>query len=82
MKTTIDRSGRIVVPKPLRDELGLRGGEELEISARDGRIEIEPAPGGMALVERDGFLAAEIEGDAAPAQTADEVREVLERLRR
>ena len=83
MKTTIDRAGRVVIPKPMREELGLRGGEELEITAREGRIEIEPASPPMALVERDGFLAAEIEGDdPPPTLTADDVREVLERLRR
>jgi hypothetical protein len=66
----------------MREELGLQGGEELEITAREGRIEIEPASRPMALVERDGFLAAEIEGEDAPSLSADDVREVLERLRR
>jgi AbrB family looped-hinge helix DNA binding protein len=82
MRTTIDRAGRVVIPKPMREELGWRGGEELEISARDGRIEIEQTSPAMTLVERDGFLAAEIEGHEVPGVTADEVREVLERLRR
>jgi hypothetical protein len=36
----------------------------------------------MALVERDGFLAAEVGGDAAESLTAEDVREVVERLRR
>jgi AbrB family looped-hinge helix DNA binding protein len=35
MRTTIDTAGRLVVPKPLRDMLGLTGGEELDISVRD-----------------------------------------------
>lgn len=82
MKATIDRAGRVVIPKSMREELGLRGGEELEITARDGRIEIEPTSPPMALVERDGFLAAEIEGNEPPTLTANDVREVLERLRR
>jgi AbrB family looped-hinge helix DNA binding protein len=82
MKTTIDRAGRVVIPKPMREELGLRGGEELEITTRDGRIEIEQPLRPMALVERDGFLAAEIEGEDQPTLTVDDVREVLERLRR
>ncbi len=82
MRSTIDKAGRVVIPKAMREELGLRGGELLEITSRDGRIEIEPAAPEMVLVERDGFLAAEIPGDDGPPQTADEVREVLERLRR
>lgn len=36
----------------------------------------------MRLVERDGFLAAEIEGEPAARLTAAEVRDLLERLRR
>lgn len=82
MRTTIDRAGRVVIPKPLRVELGLSGGEEVDITLREGRIEIEPASGEMRLVERDGFLAAEIVEDEGPPLTAEQVREVLERLRR
>lgn len=82
MRTTIDAAGRVVIPKRMREDLGLHGGEELEITARDGRIEIEPTSHPMVLVERDGFLAAEVEGDDVPALTADDVRAVLERLRR
>lgn len=71
-----------MIPKRIRDELGWRGGEQLEIHARDGRIEIEQTSPAMALVERDGFLAAEIAGEDVPVVTADDVRDVLERLRR
>ncbi|MBI4305692.1 MAG: AbrB/MazE/SpoVT family DNA-binding domain-containing protein [Chloroflexi bacterium] len=82
MKTTIDRAGRLVIPKPLRDELGLRGGEDLNITLRNGRIEIEPASKKMRLIERRGFLAAEIESDEVSPLTTNDVRELLERLRR
>ncbi len=37
--TTIDSAGRIVVPK--REELGFRPGQKLELSAVDGRLEVE-----------------------------------------
>lgn len=82
MKTTIDSAGRVVIPKPLREELGLHGGEEIEVTIRDGRIELEPSFNPVQLVERDGFLAAEIEEDESSPLTASEVRDVLERLRR
>ncbi len=36
----------------------------------------------MHLVEREGFLAAEIDDYDGPVLTADEVREVLEQTRR
>jgi AbrB family looped-hinge helix DNA binding protein len=82
MRTTIDRAGRVVIPKPMREELGLRGGEEVDVTLRGGTIEIEPASKPIRLVERDGFLAAEIESDDGPPLTAGDVRDVLERLRR
>jgi AbrB family looped-hinge helix DNA binding protein len=82
MRRRADPAGRIVIPKPIRDELGLRPGEELEMSARDGRIEIERAPSPMALAERDGSLAAEAHGAEIPPLTVDQVREEIERVRR
>jgi AbrB family looped-hinge helix DNA binding protein len=81
MKTTIDGAGRLVIPKALRDAAGLRPGTELEISERDGRIQVEVASRSMRLIERDGFLAAEVEGDDAPPLSVEEVRAVLERVR-
>lgn len=82
MKTTIDASGRIVVPKAIREAAGFEAGQELEISEHEGRVEIEVASKPMRLVERDGFLAAEVDDDEAPSLTAEEVRSLLERVRR
>jgi AbrB family looped-hinge helix DNA binding protein len=38
MKTTIDRSGRLVVPKELRERLGLRPGGEVDVEGGDQEI--------------------------------------------
>ncbi|MFV2064961.1 MAG: AbrB/MazE/SpoVT family DNA-binding domain-containing protein [Chloroflexota bacterium] len=81
MRTTIDVAGRIVVPKALRDELGLTGGQELEIAARDGRLEVDVPPVPMRLEERDGVPSA-VPDDPLPTLTASQVRETLERTRR
>jgi AbrB family looped-hinge helix DNA binding protein len=82
MRTTIDAAGRVVIPKQLRQAASLEAGQELEITERDGRIEIEPVSGPVQLVERDGFVAAEIADDDVPTLTATEVRDLLERTRR
>jgi AbrB family looped-hinge helix DNA binding protein len=82
MRTTIDAAGRVVIPKQLRESASLHPGQELEIIERDGRIEIEPVPATMELVERDDFLAAEMPGDDGPPLTVDDVRELVERTRR
>lgn len=81
MRTTIDRAGRIVVPKSMRDELGLRGGEEVEIVLADGRIEIEPVPTPVRLERRDGLLVA-VANREMPPLTQELVRETLEKIRR
>ena len=81
MKANIDAAGRIVVPKPLRQALGLKPGQTLEIRAGDGRLEIEIAPRRMQLKKRGKGLVAipEIE---LPVLTAEQVRDTLERVRR
>ncbi len=82
MRTTIDKAGRIVVPKPLRDELSLRPGQELEISAVGGKLEIETPPARMWLERNEnGFLVARAD-TAMPPLTQEMVREVLEHIRR
>jgi AbrB family looped-hinge helix DNA binding protein len=82
MRTTIDAAGRVVIPKQLRQAASLEAGQELEITERDGRIEIEPVSAPVQLVERDGFVAAEVADDDVPTLTATEVRDLLERTRR
>ena len=81
MKTTIDAAGRIVVPKPLREQLGLRAGQSLEIRAGDGRLEIEVAATPMRLAKRGKGVVA-VPDEKLPPLTADEVRDTLERVRR
>lgn len=71
-----------MVPKPLRDALGLRGGEELEISAReDGRLELEVPATPMRLVRRGAGVVAVTDREM-PLLSQETVRETLERVRR
>jgi AbrB family looped-hinge helix DNA binding protein len=81
METTIDSAGRIVVPKAIRQLLGLTAGQKLEIRAGDGRLEIEIAPTPMKLHVRGKGVVAVPEGPL-PALTSGQVRDALERVRR
>jgi AbrB family looped-hinge helix DNA binding protein len=81
MRTTIDGAGRIVVPKALRDELGLAAGQELELRAVDGALEVEIPTTPMRLVEDDGELVA-VSDREIPELSAELVRDTLERIRR
>ncbi len=81
MITTIDGAGRIVIPKSIRQRLGLRGGQRVEVTERDGTIEIQPVATPMKLVKRKGRLVAVADRDLPPL-TAAMVRETLEKVRR
>ncbi|RBY74550.1 antitoxin [Geodermatophilus sp. TF02-6] len=81
MRATIDGAGRLVVPKALRDALGLRAGDEVSVQVVDGRLEIEPTPVPMRLETADGSPRAAADVDLPPL-TADEVRAALEQTRR
>lgn len=70
-----------MIPKRIRERLGLRGNDQVEITERDGRIEIEPAPTGVELVREGSVLVARPELPLPPL-TDEIVRETLDRTRR
>lgn len=70
-----------MIPKRIRERLGLRGNDQVEITERDGRIEIEPAPTGVELVREGSVLVARPERPLLPL-TDEIVRETLDRTRR
>jgi AbrB family looped-hinge helix DNA binding protein len=81
MQTAIDSAGRVVIPKELRERLGLSGGRAVDIRERDGRIEIEAHGSPMSLERRPGGMVA-VPEEELPPLTDDLVRETLERIRR
>lgn len=81
MKTTIDRAGRLVVPKKIREAAGIVAGSELTIRVADGHIEIEPAPLEVRLVKR-GSLTVAVPRKRVSPLTTEVVDETLDRIRR
>jgi len=74
MKTTIDGAGRVVVPKALRQAIGLQAGSEVEMRVSDGCIEMEPAPLEVRMEKRGALLVAvpSVPVPTMPASTVDE----------
>lgn len=62
MRTTIDRAGRLVVPKALRDRLGLQAGE-VELTADGSALRVEAVAvdgleehGGRLVIPASGII--------------------------
>jgi AbrB family looped-hinge helix DNA binding protein len=81
MQVAIDEVGRLVVPKALREELGIRGATTLELNAYDGRLELTVPDVPAHVEERDG-LPVIVPERPVPPISVEEVRAVLERVRR
>ncbi len=81
MKTTLDRFGRIVVPKDIRDRLGLRPGAEIEIDEKGNEVVLKPVEHEPALMVKEGILvysgaaAGDVRG-AVRAHREERIRKV------
>lgn len=77
---TIDRAGRIVVPKVFREQIGLDAGTEVEVRCRDGIVELAPAPREVRVVKKGRVAVAEAVEPSEPL-TEDDVRRTQRQTR-
>jgi len=57
MRIKIDKAGRIVLPKPVRERLHLRAGAELELEHRSEGLSLKPVERGPSMVLEKGIWA-------------------------
>ena len=77
MRATIDKAGRLVIPRSLRAQVGLEAGE-VEL-VRDGAgIRIEPVAG-EGLTEERGLLVIEADGGAIGDEDVQALRDADQR---
>jgi len=77
-KTTLDKAGRVVIPKPLRDELQLGPGDSLEIDNQGELITLRPVRTAVPLQKERGVWVYRT-GQKLPASTAhDTIRQIRE----
>jgi AbrB family looped-hinge helix DNA binding protein len=51
---TIDKAGRVVIPKEVRDELRLEAGDTLTLESEGERVTLRPVHGGTPLQKEHG----------------------------
>jgi AbrB family looped-hinge helix DNA binding protein len=78
MHVTIDKAGRVVVPKKLREELGLTPEITLEIDIVDGHLELSAAHEPAKIVK--GPNGPVVAATGTPI-TGEEIRRTLEAVR-
>jgi AbrB family looped-hinge helix DNA binding protein len=54
-KVSVDKAGRVVLPKPLRDKLRLHAGDDLAIEADEDVITLRPIRPQARLRKKDGI---------------------------
>lgn len=75
MKTTLDRFGRVVIPKEIRDKLGLKPGAEIDIGDNGNEVIVKPLGDETPLVMEDGVL---VYAGTATADLGDAIRKQRE----
>ena len=55
MTLKIDKAGRVVLPKPMRDRLGLHEGSDLEVQETTEGITLKPAERRPSMVKKQGL---------------------------
>ena len=76
--TTIDKAGRIVLPKQMRDDLQLGPGDAIELEASEDRVVLRPARGKGRMRREQGVWVF----DSGQPLSADVVRKTIQRVRR
>jgi len=76
-KLHIDRAGRVVLPKPIRERLQLEPGESLEIESFDDHIVLRPVRLRATMRKELGVLVF----DTGEPISASEVRQTIQKVR-
>jgi len=83
---TIDKSGRLVLPKAIRDALHLKPGSSLEVERRDGELILRTPQPEAEIIYKNGIPVLRTRGTTplSPVQLIEQDREdrIQELIRR
>jgi AbrB family looped-hinge helix DNA binding protein len=74
----IDKAGRVVIPKPLREELHLEPGDALEMESAGEQITLRPVRGTGPLVKEHGVWVFHSDQPLAASVTDELLRQIRE----
>lgn len=76
-KVTLDRAGRVVLPKALRDEMHLSPGDTLDLTVKGDEVTLRPRRGATPLQKERGVWVFR----TGKPLTAGETEEILRNIR-
>jgi AbrB family looped-hinge helix DNA binding protein len=71
-RLTMDKAGRVVIPKPVREELQLEPGDALELESGSSQITLRPSRGVGPLRNEHGIWVLHT-GEPLPASTTNDL---------
>lgn len=77
-KLTMDKAGRIVLPKPLRDEMQLQAGDTLELESAGNEIILRPTGNAGQMRKERGVWVFHSGEPLTPEMVEKTAREVQE----
>lgn len=75
---TIDKAGRVVLPKPVRDELQLSPGDSLELECSEEGITLRPSRANPRIYKKQGVWVMH----AGSPLATEAVEKTIDRIRR
>ena len=75
-KVTLDRAGRIVLPKSLRDELQLSPGDTLDLTVQGEEVTLRPRRSSTPMQKKDGIWVFSTGKPMASDETAEALRQL------
>ena len=75
---TVDKAGRVVLPKPVRDQLQLSAGDSLELETSEDQIVLRPVRGSSRLRKKQGIWVLDVDEPLS----AETVNRTLQNIRR
>jgi len=75
LTVTLDKAGRIVIPKAVRDELRLERGDALELESEGGRVTLRPLHSATPLRKERGVWVFHGRGKLSQSEADRLVRE-------